>query len=73
LSRRWDQTTHGASLNRVLKKICNAIMVTEVNEELSSLANSYGFLLNVHNNIRKTYLIEIRLRDLERMAALIKK
>jgi len=73
LSRRWDQTTHGASLNRALKKICNAIMETEVNEELSSLANSYGFLLNVHNNIRRTYLIELRLRELEHMAALIKK
>ena len=73
MARRWDQTTHGASLNRELEKIYNAFMETDDIKELASLAKFYGYLLNVHNNIRKTYVFELRLRELEHMASLIKK
>jgi len=73
LARRWDQTTHGASLNKELEKIYNAFMETDDIEELASLANSYGYLLNVLNNMRITYDLEPRIKDLKHMAGLRKK
>jgi len=37
-------------------------------KDMATLSNAYGYLLNIQTNVRKTAMIDVRLRELEALA-----
>ena len=71
--RAWDVIEHGAKTNKILVKLFEAVFAADDMKDMATLANAYGYLLNVHSNYKKTFILEKRLEDLERFAGLTKK
>jgi len=63
---------HGPKTNKILNKLWEAIGTADDVKELAVLANAYGYLLNVHSNYKKTFILEGRIEDLEKLAGLTK-
>jgi len=69
----WNEVEHGPKTNKILNKLWEAIGTAEDIKDLAVLANAYGYLLNVHSNYKKTFILEGRIEDLEKLAGLTKK
>jgi len=37
-------------------------------KDMATLSNAYGYLLNIQTNVRKTHMIDVRLKELEALA-----
>jgi len=85
MTQKWHEITHGQQTNRILSRLSNHILgkykkdgtvIFEREKSLDTickLANAYGYLLNVQINVKKTFVLERRLSDLEHLAGLTKK
>lgn len=66
-------TSHVEKVNRGIKKLDVKLEKAKKNSDIAMLCNSLGYLVTVHNNIRKTIVIEQRIKDLEQLAGVTKK
>ncbi len=72
MTKSWFKVEHGTKTNKILNKLFAAVESADDMKEMSMLANAYGYLLNVHSNYKKTFILEGRLEDLEKLAGLTK-
>lgn len=58
---------HEESVTRTGKKVKAVKECFDV-KDVATLSNAYGYLLNVNSNVKKTHMIDVRLKELEALA-----